>query len=56
MYISVLYYRYRNLGQLGSHVTSHTFFLLLDLMQFFDHYHAKSNEVALQVKWIRISI
>lgn len=41
--------RYRNLGQLGSHVTSNTFFLLLDLMQFFDHYHAKSNEVALQI-------
>ena len=44
-----IFVRYRNLGYAASHQISHTFFLLLDLMLFFDSYHAKRIDEALEV-------
>ena len=41
--------RYRNKGHNASRQLSQTFFLLLDIMQFFDHYHSKRLDVALDV-------
>ena len=41
--------RYKALGHTASRQLSQTFFLLLDVMQFFDHYHSKRIDVALDV-------
>uniref|UniRef100_A0A1X7VWE9 Nuclear pore protein n=1 Tax=Amphimedon queenslandica TaxID=400682 RepID=A0A1X7VWE9_AMPQE len=41
--------RYRNHGYTTSMQISHTFFLLLDLMQFFDAYHAKRLDQAFDI-------
>ena len=41
--------RYKSLGHGASRQLSQTFYLLLDIMQFFDHYHGKRIDVALDV-------
>jgi nuclear pore complex protein Nup93 len=41
--------RYRNHGYAPKYEISHTFFLLLDLMTFFDRYHSKAFDEALKV-------
>ena len=41
--------RYRNQGHNAGRQLSQTFFLLLDIMQFFDHYHSKRIDIALDV-------
>ena len=41
--------RYRGCGHSAPQDTAHTFFLLLDMMTFFDHYHSKREEEALEV-------
>jgi nuclear pore complex protein Nup93 len=41
--------RYKAQGHTASRQLSQTFYLLLDIMQFFDHYHAKRIDVALDV-------
>ena len=42
-------FRYRTLGHTASQSRISTFFLLLDLMQFFDLYHAGQLHTALDV-------
>ena len=42
-------FRYRTLGHTASQSRISTFFLLLDLMQFFDLYHAGQLDTALDV-------
>lgn len=44
--------RYKSQGHTASRQLSHTFYLLLDIMQFFDHYHAKRIDVALDVSLV----
>ena len=46
----VLSCRYKSRGHSANRALSHTFFLLLDIMQFFDHYHAKRIDLALSVR------
>jgi len=41
--------RYKSMGHSASRQLGQTFYLLLDIMQFFDHYHAKRIDVALDV-------
>ena len=41
--------RYRTYGHTASRQLSQTFHLLLDIMQFFDHYHASRSDTALEV-------
>ena len=41
--------RYRSRGHTADDRLSHTFYLLHDLMIFFDHYHAKEIDVAFEV-------
>jgi nuclear pore complex protein Nup93 len=41
--------RYRNHGYAPKYEISHTFFLLLDLMTFFDRYHSKAFDEALKI-------
>ena len=41
--------RYKQHGHRASRQLSQTFFLLLDIMQFFDHYHSKRIDVAYDV-------
>ena len=41
--------RYRSMGHFASQQLSNTFFLLLDIMQFFDQYHAKRIDIAFEV-------
>ncbi len=41
--------RYKQLGHGASRSLSQTFYLLLDIMQFFDHYHNKRIDVAFDV-------
>ena len=41
--------RYKGCGHSASQSLAHTFFLLLDIMQFFDHYHSKRPSQALEV-------
>ena len=48
--LGILYWRYRSMGHTASQQLSTTFFLLLDIMQFFDHYHAKRIDVAFNVR------
>lgn len=48
------FFRYRTLGHTASQSRISTFFLLLDLMQFFDLYHAGQLDTALDVSSIRI--
>lgn len=48
VHISFLF-RYRTLGYTASQSRISTFFLLLDLMQFFDLYHAGQLDTALDV-------
>ena len=43
------FFRYRTLGHTASQSRTNTFFLLLDLMQFFDLYHAGQLDTALDV-------
>ena len=50
MYFS---FRYRTLGHTASQSRISTFFLLLDLMQFFDLYHAGQLHTALDVSLTR---
>ena len=45
----LFFYRYRTTGTNARQNTCYTFSLLLDLMQFFDYYHAGQLEVALDV-------
>ncbi len=42
--------RYKQLGHKAGRSVSQTFFLLLDIMQFFDHYHNKRIDVAFDVR------
>ena len=44
--------RYKALGHTANRQLSQTFFLLLDIMQFFDHYHGKRLDVALDVSYV----
>ena len=46
----VLAERYRGCGHSAPQPLAHTFFLLLDVMTFFDHYHSKRLEHALEVR------
>ena len=41
--------RYKGCGHSASQSLAHTFFLLLDIMTFFDHYHSKRSDQALEV-------
>ena len=41
--------RYKGCGHSAPHSLAHTFFLILDIMTFFDHYHNKREEQALEV-------
>lgn len=50
--IPVFVFRYRTLGHSASQSRISTFFLLLDLMQFFDLYHAGQQDTALDVSFI----
>ena len=43
--------RYKTRGHDGSRTRSSTFYLLVDLMFFFDLYHQKQNEEALDVSY-----
>lgn len=45
----VLAERYKGCGHSAPNSLAHTFFLLLDIMTFFDHYHNKREEQALEV-------
>ena len=45
----VLAERYRGCGHSAPQALAHTFFLLLDIMTFFDHYHNKREDQALEV-------
>lgn len=47
----VLSCSYKSRGHSANRTLSHTFFLLLDIMQFFDHYHAKRIDLALSVRF-----
>ncbi len=47
-------YRSNNVG--GDEPLLNTFYLILDLMQFFDNYHAKRLDVALQASYEIITI
>ena len=44
-----MYYRYRDQGNEGTQANTRTFFLLLDLLTFFDFYHDANIEEALKV-------
>ena len=44
----VLFFRYRSLGHSASQESSASFFLLLDLMTFFDLFHAKKFDDAIE--------
>lgn len=46
--------RYRNQGHSAGRQLSQTFFLLLDIMQFFDHYHNKRIDIALDVSGLML--
>lgn len=41
--------RYKGCGHSAPQPLAHTFFLLLDIMTFFDHYHSKRPDQALEV-------
>ena len=41
--------RYKGCGHSAPPPLAHTFFLLLDIMTFFDHYHSKRPDRALEV-------
>lgn len=41
--------RYKGCGHSAPPPLAHTFFLLLDIMTFFDHYHSKRPDQALEV-------
>ena len=41
--------RYRGCGHSAPSTLAHTFFLLLDIMQFFDHYHSQEVSQSLEV-------
>ena len=41
--------RYKGCGHSAPQPLAHTFFLLLDIMTFFDHYHSKRSDQALEV-------
>lgn len=43
--------RYKGCGHSAPESLAHTFFLLLDIMTFFDHYHSKRLDQALEVGW-----
>lgn len=49
---SIFAYRYRTSGHSASQSRIGTFFLLLDLMQFFDLYHAGQHDTALDVSFV----
>ena len=41
--------RYKGCGHSAPQPVAHTFFLLLDIMTFFDHYHSRRPDQALEV-------
>ncbi len=45
---------YKSTGHTGSRLLAQTFYLLLDIMQFFDYYHAKKIDVALDVSVLEL--
>ena len=49
VFLCVIFCRYKKRGCNVERQLSHALFLLLDLMHFFDHYHGKRIDVALDV-------
>ena len=48
--------RYKGCGHSAPQSISHTFFLLLDIITFFDHYHNKRPEQALEVVCVCVCV
>ena len=46
-----LYFRYKSRGCKASKAKSGTFYVLLDLMYFFDLYHSEQYDLALEVRF-----